>query len=102
VSFGEKLKSLREGREMSLRELSRKSGLVLSHVQYLEQDAKTPGDQTLERLAIALRVPVSELKAEQITGQVTLLLKEAGEVGNLSQEQEQEILDAVERASRKG
>jgi transcriptional regulator with XRE-family HTH domain len=96
VSFGKKLRALREGRDLGLRELSRESGLALSHIQYLEQDTRTPGDETLGKLAKALRVPVAELKREQITGQVSLLLKEAGE---LTKEQEQEVLDAIQRAS---
>lgn len=101
MSFGEKLRSLREERDMSLRALSRESGLALSHLQYLEGDAKVPGDQTLQRLAKALRVPVAKLQTERIAGQVTLLLKEAEGLGNLSKEQEREILDAIKRAVSK-
>jgi transcriptional regulator with XRE-family HTH domain len=101
MSFGDKLKELREGRDMSLRALSRKSGLALSHLQYLERDAKSPGDETLKRLAKALRVPVDELKTERITGQVDLLLKEAGRIGPISDEQKLALLDAVERAAGK-
>jgi transcriptional regulator with XRE-family HTH domain len=100
MSFGEQLRALREERGMSLRALSRETGLALSHLQYLETDAKAPGDATLEKLAKALRVPVGDLKAEQLTGQVTYLLKESG--ANLNEEQRQELLDAVERAAQKG
>lgn len=102
MSFGKKLKALREEREMSVRALSRKSGLALSHMQYLERDAKVPGEQTLDRLAKALRVSVRDLRTERITGQVTLLLKEAEKVGELSDEQRREILDGLDRATRKG
>jgi transcriptional regulator with XRE-family HTH domain len=99
LSFGEKLRKLREERGMSMRELSRKAELALSHVQYLENDARTPGETTIKRLAKALGVAPADLKTQQVSGQVTLLLSEVEKP--LTDEQREEILAAVDRASRK-
>jgi transcriptional regulator with XRE-family HTH domain len=98
VSFGEKLKRLREERDMSLRELSRKSDLALSHVQYLERDARTPGEETLRKLAQALGVSLKDLKTEQVSGQVLMLLSEVERP--LTSEQRDELIEAVEQASK--
>lgn len=99
-TFGKKLKALREEREMSARALSRKTGLAYSHVLYLESDVKAPGDETLKKLAKALGVTVTELKADQVTTQVTLLLDEVR--GGITDEHRAALLEAVERAAAKG
>lgn len=52
MTFGQRLRQLREDRGIGLRELSRLSGLSLSHLHYLERDEKQPGD---ERLAAYLK-----------------------------------------------
>lgn len=52
---------VREERGMSRTELARRSGVALSFLNYIESDMKSPTVRTLEKLAEALEVPVSEL-----------------------------------------
>lgn len=97
MTFGERLRELRERREMSQRELSRTADLAFSHVQYLERDAKAPGDETIRRLAKALGVNAKELKTDQVVGHATLLLNEIE--SPLTDQQREELIDAVDKAS---
>jgi transcriptional regulator with XRE-family HTH domain len=64
MTFGEKLKAVREERGLSLRDLSKTSGLFMSHIQYLENDARTPNESTQHRLARGLGVSPEEFVDE--------------------------------------
>jgi transcriptional regulator with XRE-family HTH domain len=64
MTFGEKLKAMREERGLSLRDLSKSSGLFMSHIQYLENDARTPNENTLRRLARGLDISPEEFVDE--------------------------------------
>lgn len=99
MTFGERLKQLRDQRGMSQRELSRSAELAFSHVQYLEHDAKAPGDETIRRLARALQVNPKELKTDQVAGHVTMLLDEIE--APLTEEQRKELNAAVNKAAGK-
>ena len=85
--------------QMSLRELSRKSGLSLSHLQYLEKDARWPGDETVRRLATALGQSEKKLLAlrenRRLPTNLTVLLREAEK---LSDEEREELM-AIARAA---
>jgi len=95
MTFGERLRQLREENGLGLRELSRLTGLSLSHLQYLEKDDKRPGDETLGRLARELGVSKHQLIAERdesrVATQLTVLLRE--EAGSLSEEERLQLLD---------
>ena len=93
MSFGSKLRALREQRGMSARQLARSSGLAFSHVQHLERDESIPGDETLRRLARALGIQLRELKGERKASQVTALLQERTP---LTEEQRQDLLRVVQ------
>jgi len=58
-----RLQLVRKEKGMSRTELARKSGVALSFVNYIESDIKSPTLRTLEKLANALEVPVTELLA---------------------------------------
>jgi transcriptional regulator with XRE-family HTH domain len=98
-TFGERLRELREARGLGIRELSRKSGLSLSHLHYLERDARRPGDETLKKLARHLGVSTQDLVAERddtrLQTELTLLLKEAGP---LSAAERRQLLQIAEEA----
>lgn len=102
LSFGGRLRQLREEQGLGVRELARLSGLSLSHLYYLENDEKTPGDRTLAKLAVHLGVSTRQLIADrdamQIESKYTLLMKEIENGGPLSKEQRQrfrEIADEI-------
>lgn len=61
MQFGENLRRLREERGLSASDLRDRSGLLLSHIQYLEKDPTPPGPVTLARLAKGLAVSHDDL-----------------------------------------
>lgn len=60
VRVGERLRQLREERALSQAELARRAGTSTSQVNAVERGERAPTVGTLERLASALRVPVTE------------------------------------------
>ncbi len=65
VTFGELIRYLRLQRGIGLRELGRLAGVSLSHIQYIEQDVRTPQRKTILKLARALSVSAGWLMSEQ-------------------------------------
>ncbi|MFC7024588.1 helix-turn-helix domain-containing protein [Promicromonospora thailandica] len=65
TEFGKYLKELREARNISIRELARRSGLDNGGLVRLEQGkgSRSPGPDTLRALALALKVPSGDLFA---------------------------------------
>lgn len=95
MTLGERLRELREERGIGLRELSRRSALSLSHLQYVERDAKWPGDATLGKLAPHLGIPVEDLvslrEKTRVETKLALLLRE--ELDSLTAEQRARLLE---------
>ncbi len=94
MTFGQKLRELREARGLGLREFSRISGLSKSHLHYMERGERQPGDETVARLARHLGVPKRDLlharDGARLETELTLLLREAGP---LSPDERQHLLD---------
>ncbi len=61
VHVGQILRQLREGRGISLRELSRLSGLSANALSMIERGLASPSVSTLYRLTDALSVPITAL-----------------------------------------
>ncbi|WP_127466441.1 helix-turn-helix transcriptional regulator [Streptomyces sp. B27] len=59
--FGDYLKVLRQSRNLSVRELARRSNLDAGGITRIEQGKVSPTLDTLKALAIALEVPPSDL-----------------------------------------
>lgn len=59
INVGRRLRALREERDWSLRELAEKSGLALNTVSLIENAKTSPSVGTLQRLAVALEVPIT-------------------------------------------
>jgi transcriptional regulator with XRE-family HTH domain len=99
VTFGERLRQIREAEGLGQRELARRAGLSLSHLQYLERDAKRPGDATLAKLARHLPVTAADLRRQRDDNraetELTLLLRE---VGPLTDEQRERLLKIAHEA----
>lgn len=60
-AFGEVLKELREGKQLTQEALALEAGTERSHVSALERAEKGPSLGTILRLAKALDVPAGEL-----------------------------------------
>jgi len=65
VRVGERLRQLREERALSQAELARRAGTSTSQVNAVERGERAPTVGTLERLASALRCPVTEFFAQE-------------------------------------
>lgn len=106
MTFGQRLRELREARGIGLRELARASGLSLSHLQYIEKDERRPGEETLSRIARCFEdLSVSDLVEERdrrrLETDITVLLKEAREKRPMTDDERQHLL-AVARELLEG
>ncbi len=61
VDVGKRLKELREERRMSIRDVSRQSGISANALSMIERGLTSPSVSTLYRLADALRVPITAI-----------------------------------------
>lgn len=65
IKIGQKIRLLRQARNLSLNELSRLSGISKAALSKLESGDSNPRIDTLESIAIALRFPLSDLFTRQ-------------------------------------
>ena len=61
MTFGEKLKSLRKGRKLTLKDVAERAGLSIVSVNFYENDKQVPTLTNVHRLAEALNCPFEEL-----------------------------------------
>ncbi len=61
TALGERLRALRQERELQQRQLADKAGLTPSMVSQIESGRLTPSLHTLGKLAAALGVPIAAL-----------------------------------------
>jgi len=64
VTYGERLRELRAERRLSLRQVEERGGPNKDTMSLIERDVHRPHPQTLGRIAGALEMSVSELRAE--------------------------------------
>lgn len=100
MTFGERVTTLREAADKSLRQTARDAEMAYSHLQYIEKGKTIPGDDTVRKLARALGTSAKGLLADRdsdrlndaLPQDVTLLLSERGP---LSPEQREQLLGAA-------
>ena len=88
IELGERLRSLRSARKLSLRHLAERSGLTASFISQVERGRASPSIASLSRLASVLEVPVGHFfEPAPSTGRFvrsdqrrTILLRGLGEV----------------------
>ncbi|WP_305986165.1 helix-turn-helix domain-containing protein [Roseibium sp. MMSF_3544] len=56
LSLGSEVRQLRKARQMTLKDLTKASGISLSHLSAIERGASNPSMDVLERLSVALSV----------------------------------------------
>lgn len=61
MHIGEKLRELRESKDLSQGEIEKRSGLLRVYVSRIENGHTVPAIETLEKLARALEVPMYQL-----------------------------------------
>jgi transcriptional regulator with XRE-family HTH domain len=59
--FGEKLRTLRKGRELTTRQLAREIGISGTHVSDLENNKAKPGADLVLRVAVFFQVTTDQL-----------------------------------------
>jgi transcriptional regulator with XRE-family HTH domain len=59
--IGDRLRAIREAKELSQGDIEERSGLLRSYISSVENDHTVPSVETLEKLARALEVPLSQL-----------------------------------------
>jgi transcriptional regulator with XRE-family HTH domain len=62
TSLGQRLRELRDGADLSLRELAKRSGISSPFLSDIELGRRFPSEEILGRLAAALNVPLEDLK----------------------------------------
>lgn len=101
MTFGERIRELREAAGLTQRDLRRETKLSSSYLHYIEKDRVVPGDKNVAKLARALGVPTvqliedrerSEFEKQGINPEVSLQLKK---LGNLTEEEEAALLNEM-------
>ena len=62
VTIGERIRQLREGKDMSLRELAKAIGVSAAFLSDVELGRRYPSDKHLDALVRALATPLEDLK----------------------------------------
>lgn len=75
VDVGQRLKHLREERNISMRGLAAKSGLSANALSMIERGKTSPSVSTLYKLSDALGVPITEFFSQQLERQEVVYLK---------------------------
>lgn len=78
IDVGKKIKALREERRMSIRDVSRRSGISANAMSMIERGVTSPSLSTLYRLVEALGVPITALFREEDTKE-NIVFRRAGE-----------------------
>lgn len=61
INVGQRLRALREERDISMRELARRSGLSANALSMIERGLTSPSVSTLTKLADAMEVPITAM-----------------------------------------
>ena len=91
MKFNERLKALREEKEMTQVQLSASSGISARMIQKYEGGIARPRFDAAEKLAAALGVPVSELLGEK----ELLVAKAADQYGSRGAKQAEDLVKEV-------
>lgn len=75
VNVGQRLRQLREERNISMRGLATKSGLSANALSMIEREKTSPSVSTLYKLSEALGVPITEFFTQQLERQEVVFLK---------------------------
>lgn len=91
MAFSERLKKIRENKEMTQEQLAQRSGISRRMIQKYESGIARPRYDAAEKLASALELPVSELLGES----GTLIAQAAEKCGARGAKQADELMSEV-------
>lgn len=91
MNFSERVKSLREKKNLTQEELAKAARVSSRMIQRYENNISRPRYEAAERIAKALDVPVSQLLGEKDT----LIAQAAEKYGTRGAKQAQELMDEV-------
>lgn len=77
-NVGLRLRALRDQRELTLRALAEKCGLSINAISLIERGENSPTVSTLQRLAAALNVPITEFFLEETRQTVVYVKRDQG------------------------
>lgn len=63
TTLGQKIRELREAKDISLRELAKRAKFSAAFLSDIELGRRFPSDEVLAKIATALSIPTEELKA---------------------------------------
>lgn len=87
LTLGDKLRALREERELTLKEMGEQTSLSLTYLSEIERGAVCPSVDTLRQLANFFNIPVSMLVKTDGTGSLPSKLQYVRKLKNISQKQ---------------
>lgn len=61
-TLGDRIRELRNARDLSLRDLAKQVGVSAPFLTDVEQGRRYPSDDTLDKMAVALRTELNDLK----------------------------------------
>ena len=65
LQLGPRIRSLRQARRLTLREVSQRAGVTESFLSQVERDVTSPSIATVQRIARALDLSIAQLFAEE-------------------------------------
>ncbi|HYH93807.1 MAG TPA: cupin domain-containing protein [Candidatus Saccharimonadales bacterium] len=65
LQLGSRIRGLRQGRQMTLRDVAERAGVTESFLSQVERDVTSPSIATVQRIARALDLSIAQLFAEQ-------------------------------------
>jgi len=92
---GEQIRSLREERGYTLHDLAERASLSLSYLSEIERGSKKPSLKTIEKIALALNVPKTQLIQEDISDSG---LSMGDKIRLMRTKKEQSLQDLAQRA----
>lgn len=114
MTLGERIRELREGHDLSLRELARKLDVSAAFMSDVELGRRFPSEELLGRIARVLKTPLQDLKAHDARPPVDEIRRRAAHSPNygfamrrlveegLSAEELEEALKEILEKRRKG
>ena len=94
IDFGDKLKDLRNGRNMTQKELADRLGIDKSLISYYEANSRFPSPEVLIKISRIFRVSTDYLLGLEKTRTI--------DVSNLNEDEIDSIIRLIEIISRKG
>ena len=98
--IGDKLRTLREQKNMSQDDIEKRTGLLRCYVSRVENNHTIPSVDTLEKLARALEVPMYRLFTDEVHVKKPIMPAEANRGREATSKQERQIRALAKLLSR--